>query len=124
MFVLVIEDDDGVADLILESLRKAGYETKRAASANEAIDVAIDRTPDIVTVDQALDRSRGTTAGLALRGMGITAPMFLLTGGAIGVDPRVYAMIGFRATIEKPFTDVAAIISEHLQHGEHSEPRK
>lgn len=114
-YILVLEDDDGIADLIRESLKKAGHEIRRVTSASEAVDAAIERTPDMVTVDQALDHSRGSTAALALRGMGITAPMYLITGAAIGIDPRVYEIIGFRATIEKPFTDIASLIAENLK---------
>jgi len=48
---LVIEDDDGAADLISVALHREGYQTMRAATAEEGLVRAAKRKPDLITLD-------------------------------------------------------------------------
>lgn len=49
--VLVVEDDELDAALILRVLGRAGFDVRRARTGREALDMAADETPDLVVLD-------------------------------------------------------------------------
>jgi CheY-like chemotaxis protein len=55
----VIEDDDGAAELITAALRREGYQTMRAATAEEGLVRAAKRKPDLITLDIFLPAMNG-----------------------------------------------------------------
>lgn len=57
--VVVVEDDQWLAEHYLRVLRRAGYETYHAAHALGAIDIIDDVRPDVILLDVLLT---GTTA--------------------------------------------------------------
>jgi PAS domain S-box-containing protein len=79
---LVIDDDDGVRDLVRETLSRAGFLVICAATGKEGID-AFERdsgTISLVVLDRTMPVQGGGTVFEALRGIDAHAPVLLISG--------------------------------------------
>ncbi len=91
--VLIVEDSEDDALLLLRELKKGGYEPKfRRVDTPEAMEKAIVSEPwDIVIADYAMPRFNGLAALKILQDKGPDIP-FILTSGTVGEDTAVKAM--------------------------------
>ncbi|HZE95655.1 MAG TPA: hybrid sensor histidine kinase/response regulator [Planctomycetota bacterium] len=91
--VLIIEDSQDDADLILHELKRGGYAPSyRRVETEEQMTDAVNRGRwDVVLADYALPRFSGVTALALLRRSGLDLP-FILVSGCIGEDAAVAAM--------------------------------
>jgi DNA-binding response OmpR family regulator len=64
--VLVVEDDDAIAQVLQRSLRMEGYEVKVAGDGVSALDLAHAYLPDLVILDLGLPRLDGVDVARAL----------------------------------------------------------
>ena len=60
--ILVAEDDPDIRELIALSLRFAGYEVIPAADGQQAVDLAVERKPDLIMLDIRMPRLTGFEA--------------------------------------------------------------
>jgi CheY-like chemotaxis protein len=65
--VLVVEDDDAIAQVLQRSLRMEGYEVRVAEDGVEALDEAHGFLPDLVILDLGLPRLDGIEVAKKLR---------------------------------------------------------
>ena len=78
--VLVVEDDDGLRNLIEKTLCKAGYDAEGAPNCARAL-AHIEANPDMVLLlDQNLPDASGIDLLRALIGRGIKVPFVVMTG--------------------------------------------
>jgi two-component system, OmpR family, response regulator MprA len=83
--VLVVEDDDDIAQVLQRSLRLEGYDTRVAADGEAALTVAAEFVPDVVILDLGLPRLDGIEVARRLRdpasatGAGDAVPILMLT---------------------------------------------
>jgi two-component system, OmpR family, response regulator MprA len=76
--VLVVEDDEEIADVLRRSLRQEGYEVQTSADGIEALDAATAFVPDLVVLDLGLPRLDGIEVCRRLREDG-DVPILMLT---------------------------------------------
>jgi two-component system, OmpR family, response regulator MprA len=76
--VLVVEDDQEIAEVLVRSLRGEGYEVRTAADGVEALDLATGFMPDLVLLDLGLPRLDGVEVCRRLRAEG-DVPILILT---------------------------------------------
>ena len=76
--VLVVEDDEDIADVLRRSLRNEGYEVRTSADGVEALDVAAGFFPDLVVLDLGLPRLDGVEVCRRLRADS-DVPILMLT---------------------------------------------
>jgi DNA-binding response OmpR family regulator len=76
--VLVVEDDEAIADVLRRSLRAEGHEVQSAADGVEALSAAEQFVPDLVILDLGLPRLDGTEVLKRLRAEG-DVPILILT---------------------------------------------
>ena len=76
--VLVVEDDEEIADVLRRSLRNEGYEVRTSADGVEALDVAAGFFPDLVVLDLGLPRMDGVEVCRRLRADS-DVPILMLT---------------------------------------------
>ena len=79
--VLVVEDDEEIADVLRRSLRQEGYEVRTSADGIDALDVAAGFVPDLVVLDLGLPRLDGVEVCRRLREEG-DVPILMLTARA------------------------------------------
>ena len=100
--VLVVEDDDEIAQVLQRSLRLEGYEVRLAGDGVKALEAATAFLPDLVILDLGLPRLDGLEVAKELRGRDDT-PILMLTARD-GVDSRVEGLdAGADDYLVKPF---------------------
>jgi two-component system, NtrC family, nitrogen regulation response regulator NtrX len=107
-YVLVVEDDDGICEVISAVLADAGYESACAQSTEQALRLVEERRPGLILLDLSVVGS-DLDALLAAyrRAPGQAAPIVVMSG-----HPRIRdlaAEIGADAIVEKPF-DVLVLL--------------
>jgi len=81
MYILIVEDNQELAELISESLSDKGYNTAIAYGGNEAISVFENKVPDMFILDYSLPDMDGKQLITALReGFGGVPPFIVSTG--------------------------------------------
>jgi two-component system, OmpR family, response regulator MprA len=100
--VLVVEDDDDIAQAIQRSLRIEGYDVRIAADGEAAIRIAAEYVPDLVVLDLGLPKMDGIDVARQLRTVDDT-PILMLTARD-SVDDRVEGLdSGADDYLVKPF---------------------
>jgi DNA-binding response OmpR family regulator len=100
--VLVVEDDDAIAQVLQRSLRMEGYEVRIAGDGVTALDEAHAFLPDLVILDLGLPRLDGVEVAKTIRRTD-DVPILVLTARD-GVESRVEGLdAGADDYLVKPF---------------------
>jgi len=100
--VLVVEDDQEIASVLLRSLRLEGYDVRAAGDGVSALDESVVFEPDAVVLDLGLPRLDGVEVAKKLRSDG-DVPILMLTARDT-VDDRVKGLdSGADDYLVKPF---------------------
>ncbi len=104
--VLVVEDEEALAELLKYNLEKEGYQVRVAMDGEEAMVAADERAPDLVLLDWMLPKASGVEVCRRLRARQETrnTPIVMLTARSEESD-RVRGLdIGADDYITKPFS--------------------
>jgi two-component system, OmpR family, response regulator MprA len=100
--VLVVEDDEEIADVVRRALRQAGHEVRTASDGVAALSAADEFVPDLVVLDLGLPRLDGVEVAQRLRSES-DVPILILTARA-ETDDRVSGLdSGADDYLVKPF---------------------
>jgi DNA-binding response OmpR family regulator len=103
MRALLIEDDDSIAEFVVQGLRQAGYAVDRAADGDAGLELAVGQPYDVAIVDLMLPRRDGLSVIDELRRRGLTTPVLILSARR-SVDDRVRGLhAGGDDYLTKPF---------------------
>ncbi len=104
--ILVVEDDQDIADLIARYLGKAGFTTEVLSSGREALKAIAARPPELIVLDLMLPQIDGLDICRAVRSHEKTAaiPIIMLTARAEESDRIVGLEIGADDYVAKPFS--------------------
>ncbi len=120
MLILIVEDDDRVAQFLQRGLVEEGHTVDRAATAEEAIRQGPVQPYDVVLLDWALPDGDGISVLRTWRESGVTAPVIMLTARG-GVDATVLALDeGADDYVEKPFS-FEELLARIRAHGRRAE---
>ncbi len=100
--MLVVEDDEEIADVLRRSLRSEGYEVRTSGDGVEALDVATGFAPDLVVLDLGLPRLDGVEVCRQLRADS-DVPILMLTARAETEDRVSGLDSGADDYLVKPF---------------------
>jgi two-component system chemotaxis response regulator CheY len=107
MFVLVADDSRVMRQIVIRTLRQAGYddcEIIEATDGQEAYEMALDQQPDLILSDWNMPRATGIEALQALRQAGCDIPFgFVTSEGSPEMREQAEAA-GALFLIAKPFT--------------------
>jgi len=103
MTILLVEDDDVIAEFVTGGLREAGYAVERARDGDVGLRLALDRDWDAAVVDVMLPRRDGLSLVEELRRKGRRTPVLFLSARR-NVDDRVRGLqAGGDDYLVKPF---------------------
>lgn len=103
MRVLVVEDDDRIADFLLRALKVEGYPCVRASSGDEAIPLVKTGDFDLILLDLMLPGMSGMDICQELRFMKINTPIIMLTAMDSVEDVVLGLKMGADDYMTKPF---------------------
>lgn len=120
--VLIVEDEDNIALALEVLIKRQGYDLRRVADGNAALEAIEESPPDLVVLDVMLPEKSGyevcqiVRANEALNGMKIL--MMTARGGE--VEKRKGMAIGADAFMTKPFaiTELTEKIKSLLEDGD------
>jgi len=99
MRLLVVEDDDGIAEPLVTGLRREGFEVERVADGAAALDA---REPDLVLLDLRLPDMDGYAVARKMRERS-RVPIIMVTAKGEEVDRVVGLELGADDYVVKPF---------------------
>jgi two-component system OmpR family response regulator len=79
MRLLIVEDEDDLADVLARLLRDAGFSCDIAGDGEEGLAMALEPGYDLLVLDLMLPRMQGDELLAALRARGMTTPVLVLT---------------------------------------------
>jgi len=105
-FVLIVEDEEDIRELVSYHLLKEGYQVASVASGEEALTVAETQTPDLILLDVMLPGMDGLTVCQRLRASPKTADVaiMMLTAKSEEVDIVRGLNLGATDYVTKPFS--------------------
>lgn len=104
--ILVVDDEAHITHVVALKLRNAGFEVETAADGEEAMDLARERTPDLVITDLQMPYVSGLELCERLRAHGPTAqtPAIMLTARGHALAENDLARTNIRLVLSKPFS--------------------
>ena len=103
MRVLVVEDDAGLRAQLIENLKDAGYVVDAAADGDEGVFFGREYDYDAAVIDLGLPKQDGISVIKALRGLGRSLPILILTARAHWQDKVGGLEAGADDYLTKPF---------------------
>jgi DNA-binding response OmpR family regulator len=101
--ILVVEDDEEIAQVLQRSLRLEGYEVKLAGDGVQGLEEAHAFLPDLIILDLGLPRLDGVDVARRLREGGDEVPILILTARD-ALESRVEGLdVGADDYLVKPF---------------------
>ena len=102
---LVVDDSEVIRDLIAVNLQLEGFDVTTAGDGEEALRLAAENVPDVITLDVMMPRLSGLDTLVRLRADPRTAsvPVVMVTGRAQPADVARGEELGVDAYLTKPF---------------------
>jgi diguanylate cyclase (GGDEF)-like protein len=103
--ILIVEDEDDIAQLLAMNLQTEGYDTAIASRGDDALDLALAGRPDLVVLDLMLPGLNGVEVCRQLRKDPRTATtgIIMLTARALPADRVAGLEAGADDYVDKPF---------------------
>jgi len=102
MKLLLIEDDEQVAQVLSEAFGSHGHETAIRYSGEEGLAYLTRERPDAVVLDVRLPRLNGVAVLRQIRSTDPTLPVIIMTGLATPGEIAEVRRLGVTEIIEKP----------------------
>lgn len=102
--LLVVDDDPGMAELLVTTLRLAGYDTSATPSGAEALRLCREVPPDLLVLDLTLPDVDGLNICRALGERGGTVPILVVTARDAVEDKIAGLAQGADDYLVKPFS--------------------
>lgn len=104
--ILVVEDEQAIAEMIMTSLEMAGFQVKRAANGQIAYQMVLDAAPDLILADWMMPMMTGLELAKRLKREENTAeiPIILLTAKSDEDDKINGFDAGVDDYVVKPFS--------------------
>src|SRR5579875_1200006 len=101
--IALVEDDENLRFLVGERLQSEGFKVLEASNGDEAIDMIMNESPDIVLLDWMLPGKQGSEVCTEIREKGFDKLVIMMTAKAQDVDKIEAYNFGVSDYITKPF---------------------
>src|SRR5258708_26548661 len=104
MRVLVVEDEQAMAESLTWGLQAEGYVVDLADNGEDGLWKAVETANDVIILDVMLPRLDGYQVCRRLREQGVWTPVLMLTAMDEDLDPAEGLASGADAYLSKPFS--------------------
>ena len=108
--VLIVEDDEGIADFLQLELEHEGFEVRHAADGRKALDLFESDVPDIVLLDIMLPKLNGLEVLRRIRKTS-RLPVIMLTARGDTLDKVSGLDSGADDYLAKPFREIEELLA-------------
>ena len=120
--IIIVEDDEDIADSIRYNLEREGFRVRLATTGEDALNLILDRPPNLILLDLNLPHMNGFELCRRLRAETTTSrvPILMLTARAEEADKVLGLNIGADDYITKPFSmrELVARVNAALRRAE------
>ncbi|HLS06590.1 MAG TPA: response regulator YycF [Bacillota bacterium] len=102
--ILVVDDEQPIADILKFNLEKEGYEVIVAYDGEEAINLALEEKPDLILLDIMLPKKDGNEVCREIRKTE-NMPIIMLTAKDSEIDKVLGLELGADDYVTKPFSN-------------------
>ena len=85
--ILIVDDEKPIVDILVYNLEKEGYLTLSANDGIEAIDIALNKKPDLILLDIMLPKADGLTVCKKVKAA-MNIPILMLTAKDEEIDNK------------------------------------
>ena len=101
--ILIVDDEQPIVDILVYNLRKEGYNTIEASDGLTAVDMALEKKPDLILLDIMLPKLDGLSVCKRIKNS-INVPIIMLTAKDGEIDKILGLELGADDYITKPFS--------------------
>jgi two-component system phosphate regulon response regulator OmpR len=122
--VLIVDDDERLAEMLASYLRSRGFEVEHRADGRSGLHAVQNATVDVLVLDIMLPDIDGLEVLKRLRAQGSALPVLMLTARGEDTDRIVGLELGADDYLPKPFNprELVARLSAILRRGRISQP--
>jgi DNA-binding response OmpR family regulator len=102
--ILVVDDEQGIRELLDTLLRRKGYDVILAASGREGLKVFRRERPDVVVLDLKMPGIDGLTVLQEIRHLNPSQPVIILTGAGTPEEEQQVRALGVTEYVVKEFS--------------------
>ena len=119
--ILIVDDEQKIVDLLVHNLTREGYNTIEANDGQTAVDIALEKRPDLILLDVMLPRIDGLTVCKKIKNA-YNVPILMVSAKDDELDKIVGLELGADDYITKPFSvrEVVARVKANLRKVEAS----
>lgn len=101
--ILIVDDEKPIVDILVYNLKKEGYETIEASDGEMAVNLALEKKPDLVLLDIMLPKIDGLAVCKKIR-YTLNIPILMLSAKDEEIDKILGLELGADDYITKPFS--------------------
>ena len=102
--ILVIDDEQGIRDLLDTLLRRKGYDVILSANGQKGLEIFRREQPDVIVLDLKMPGMDGLTVLQQIRSLDPKKPVIILTGAGTPETEQQVRALGGTEFIEKEFS--------------------
>ena len=117
--ILVVDDEKNIVNLLVHNLTKEGYDTLEAYDGVSAVEIAMEKKPDLILLDRMLPKQDGTAACVQIKHY-MNVPIIMISAKDEETDKIVGLELGADDYITKPFSirELIARVKANLRKNE------
>ncbi len=101
--ILIVDDEPSIIDLLMHNLSREGYNIISANDGMSAVDIALEKKPDLILLDIMLPKLDGLSVCKRIKNS-LNVPIIILTAKDTEIDKILGLELGADDYVTKPFS--------------------